>query len=551
MDTAAPLGENTMIQTYPRQWISRVLVCLSAAIGVGLCGCGPKQPAGESNPPLQAAKSTAATQVAVTPIGTRTITQTIDVTGALNTLNDVTVGAKIAGKIAAVYFREGDHVRAGQIVAQQDPADLRAQYDQAYANYLTAQSKVAQAIVALQNAQTNLQLTKDQTAVAVKQAQAALSAAKEQASVVRLGARKQEREQAQENVDAASAERDRAKADLDRAAAEMRRTAADLKRYQDLAKQDAIAPQQLDQATAAAESAEAARVSGEAAYSSADARFRSAKQALSLVQEGSRPEDIRRAQAATDQAQQALVAARSNRDQITLRANDVENARVGIRSAGAGVKQAKAAMDLARQGLNDASIVSPITGIVAERKVEPGMQLGAGKDVMRIVALNTIYFDGQLSETQYSQVHAGQAVDVRVDAIPGVKYAGVISKIFPIASPTARSFTIRIALSNAAGKLRPNLFARGQIMLATHTNALVAPRDAVLDINGTTGHVFVAAGDHAEERKVTLGIENMREIEITSGLQKGDKVVTVGQASLQDGDKILAQGGSASTSLSK
>jgi multidrug efflux pump subunit AcrA (membrane-fusion protein) len=64
------------------------------------------------------------------------------------------------------------------------------------------------------------------------------------------------------------------------------------------------------------------------------------------------------------------------------------------------------------------------------------------------------------------------------------------------------------------------------------------PRDAVLDRDGSTGHVFLAAGDKAEERKVTIGIENLHELEITSGLQKGDKIVTVGQATLQNGDKI-------------
>jgi HlyD family secretion protein len=516
------------------------VACLAAA------GCKPK-PSGERAPLLQPARSQAATQVVATPVATRTITQKIDVTGALNTLNDVTVGVKIAGKIAAVYFREGDRVRAGQIVAQQDTADLKAQYDQAYANYLSAQSKLAQAQVALHNAETTVQWTRDQTTSAVKQAQAALAAAREQAAVVKEGARTQERQQAQENVDAAKSDRDRAKADLDRAAAEKRRTAADLKRYQDLAKQDAIAPQQLDQAQAAADSADAAYTSGQAAYSSSDARYRSAVQALSLVQEGSRPEDLRRAQATVDQAQQMLVAARSNRDQVTMRANDVENARANIRAGQAGVEQAKAALDLARQGLSDASIVSPITGIVAERKAEPGMQLGAGKDVMRIVALSTIYFDAQLSENQYAQVHVGQPVDVRVDAVPGVRFAGTVSKIFPVASATARSFTVRITLSNEGGKLRPNLFARGEITLATHRNALVVPREAVLDINGSTGHVFVVAGDVAEDRKVTIGIETIRDIEITSGLQKGDRVVTVGQSSLQTGDRILmpnAAGGS-------
>ncbi len=525
-----------------------LVICSALAVTLAGAGCGPKPVASDSSPALQPAKSQAATQVAVTPVAVRSITQKIDVTGTLNTLNDVTVGVKIAGRIAAVYFREGDHVRAGQIVAQQDTADLKAQFDQAYANYLSAQSKLLQARVALQTAQTTVQWTRDQTASAVSQAEAVLAGAREQAAVVRQGARQQERQQAREAVEAARYDRDRAKADLDRAAAERRRTAADLKRYQDLAKQDAVAPQQLDQAQAASDSAEAAYTSGQAGFDTADARYRSAVQAQSLVQEGSRPEEIRRAQASVDQSQQALTAARSNRDQVRLRADDVENVRAGIRTAEAGVKQAKAAEDLAHQALSDASIVSPITGIVAERKAEPGVQLGAGKDVMRIVALKTIFFDAQLSETQYASVHIGQPVDVFVDALPGTKLVGTVGKIFPVASATARSFTVRITLPNDNNKLRPNQFARGQITLATHRAALTVPREAVLDVNGGTGHVFLVAGDHAEERKVTVGIDTMRDIEITSGLREGDKVITVGQSSVQNGDKVLVPGAGAPAS---
>jgi len=514
------------------------VISVSALSILSAAGCKPNPPANTGAVAVHPAVSQASTPVVVTPVSRQTISRKIDVTGTLNTPNDVTVGVKIAGRISAVYFREGDRVRAGQIVAQQDTADLKAQYDQAYANYLAAESKLAQSRTSLQNALTTVKWTKDQTSSAVKQAEAALRAANEQAAIVKRGARDQERQQAQENVDAAKAERDRAQADLERAASEQRRTASDLKRYQDLAKQDAIAAQQLDQAKSAAESADAALSSGKAAFNSADARYRSALQGLSLIKEGSRPEDIRHAQDLVDQAKQALVAAKSNVDQVALRNSDVENMRSSIKGSEAGVRQAAAALNLARQALNDASIVSPITGIVAERKAEPGMQLAAGKDVLRIVALTTIYFDAQLPETQYSFVRVNQPVEVRVDAVPGTTFPGAVSKIFPVASATARSFTVRVTISNASGRLRPNLFARGQVTVETHPNVLVVPRSAVLDLTGNNGSVFVLAGDHAERRKVTIGIDTMRDVEIRSGLHEGDKVITAGQASVQDGDKI-------------
>jgi len=485
-----------------------------------LAGCHRGGQAAAPPATAQRAAQQLATEVSVTPARTATISETAEVTGSLSALHDVTVGVKNGGKVVAVYAREGDMVRAGQTVAQQDTSDLQAQLEQQQANLASARTKLEQAKVAYQNALTTLQWTKDQTSAAVRQAEAALEAAKEQAAVVKEGARPQERQQAQETVAAAKAERDQARSDL--------------KRYEDLYRQQAISAQQLDQAQSVADSAEA--------------RYNSAVQALSLIQAGSRPEDIRRAQAAVDQANQALAAAQSNRDQVNMRRADVDTARAGILAADAGVHQAQAALQLAEQAIRDAAIRSPITGVVAERKVEPGMQLTTVKpDVMRIVALDAIFFDAQVSETQYAAIRAGQLVTVTVDALPSRAFHGVVSKIYPVAS-TARSFTVRISIRNEGNLLRPQMFARGRIDLATHNNAIVVPHDVVLDYSGTGGRVFVAVskptGTVAEERKVRTGFETPRTIEILSGIRPGDRVVTSGQAQLQDGDKIQVLPGS-------
>lgn len=491
------------------------LVCASGALAAAAC----RRSAPPSAPvaPVQPVRSLA-TQVSVTPVEVGPISDTADVTGALNSRNDVTVGIKVAGKIVAVYPREGDVVKQGQVVADQDPTDLRNQLDQQIANLAAAQSKLDSARAAYQSAATTLAWTNDQTASAIKQEQAALEAAREEAQVVRQGARPQERQEAQETVVAA-------KADLDKAR-------SDLKRYEDLYRQEAVSAQELDQAQSIADSAQA--------------RYNSAVQALSLVREGSRPEDIRRAQDAVDQANSALAAAQSNRDQVAMRRADVASARAGILSAEAGVSQSQAAVRLAQQALRDARIRSPINGVVAERKVEPGMQLAITKpDVMRIVQLDDIYFDAQLSETQYELAQIHEPVRIRVDALPGKTFSGTVTSIYPVAASGSRTFTVRISIRNEGKLLRPQMFARGTIVLSTHSDALLVPRDAVLDNNGKTGRVFIDANGIAEERTVRLGFANYRRVEVTSGLRHGDLVITTGQAELEDGDRIQTSGGSA------
>lgn len=509
-----------------RMWRYRLaLLGLATALtGTALVGCNRGGDAAAKQKAVPASATEQAILVSVSPVRVGSISNVADVTGALNTLNDVTVGVKIAGKVSAVYVREGDLVRAGQIVAEQDKADLQAQLEQQSANLESAKTRLDQAKVAYKNAQITLTLTDEQTKSAIRQAQAGLVSAQQQAVITKKGARQQELEQSEQNVLSAKANRDKARADL--------------KRYQDLYRQQAIAAQQLDQAQAAADSA--------------DAAYNSAVQALSLMKEGNRPEDIRRAEASVEQARQTLVTAQANRQQVDLRRADVETARVGIETAEASVKQAQAALDLAKQGLSDADIRSPIDGVVAERKVEPGMQLGAGKDVARIVSLQHIYFDAQLSATQYAQVQSGMLVKITVDALPGRSFQGHVSKIYPVASSTARSFTVRIDIANEGYTLRPQMFARGQIVLDTHSHALLIPRDAVLDFSGSGGSVFIAVtkpGEDkpvAEKREVKIGFTTFREVEVTSGLKEGDKVVTAGQGQLDNGSKLQIEAATAS-----
>lgn len=501
-----------------------LLLLMLAAGGIGGSGCqrgGGAASAGSA----QTTASVAAVQVGVTPARVQPVSEVLEVTGALNALRDVTVGVKAGGKLAAVYFREGDVVRAGQVVAQQDPADLQAQVDaahaqvrQAQANLALARARLEQARVAEQSARTTLRLTDEQTRASVKQAEASLVAAQQQAAIVEEGARPQERQQAEENVAAARADRDKARADL--------------KRYQALYREQAISAQQLDQAQAIADAA--------------DARYNAAVQALSLIREGARQEERRRAQAQVDQAREALAAAVASRDQVKLRQADLENARAGVRSAFAGVQQAQAALQqaqaslrLAEQALRDTAVVSPIHGVVAERKAEPGTPLSTAKpDVMRIVDLDSIYFDAQLSETQYARVRAGMPVTIRIDALPGRTFPGRVAKIFPVASATARAFTVRIAIQNQDRMIRPQMFARGEIRLATRPNAVVVPRDALLDYDRQSGRIMVARGSRVEERRVRTGVMQGGVIEIVEGLRPGERVITTGQAQVRDGDTI-------------
>lgn len=512
-----------MISKTPHLMQRSVLLVAVAIFGAVVGGCSRT-----AAPEKREAQGHGGTAVTVAPAIRRDISKSVEVTGSLVALNDVVVGARMAGKVTAVLMREGDPVTVGQIVATMDMVDYQAQVESARANLDAAVARQHQANILAEQARNqvsqaemNLDVTDKSTAAALAVARAALTSAEQTLSVVRQGARQQEREQAQQQVRAA-------KANLDK-------LSADLKRMKELYQDQAISASQLDQV--------------QASYDAAEASYRTALEALSLVQEGARKEDIRKAELAVEQAQEGLKKAEADRRLVDLRKADVANARAALRSAQAGVataeqsvRQARAALDIAKNALNNAYVRAPVNGYVAARLAEPGQQLGAGGPIVRIVAPGSVYFQATVSESEYADLAVGQPVEVTVDALPNRKYAGRVTRIFPVASSAARSFTVRVDFQGDS-RLRPQMFARGMINVGTHRNATLVNKDAVI-FGGTDSEatVFVVdANNRAEERKVRVGFSNPEFVEILSGVKPGDRVVVAGQNVLRNGDTVTVR----------
>lgn len=511
----------------------RGVAAASMLIAVG-CGKPPaKSPGGAAAP---ASDTVSAAVVIVAPAQRRDIRKTVDVTGQLVALQDVVVGAEGGGRLAAVNVQEGDSVSAGQTVAVMDTTELSAQLQQAQSNVTAALTREQQARVALsqarnqlQSARTQLALTDKTTANAVRQAKSGVDLALQKLAVVRVGARPQERAQAEEQVRSAQANYDKARSDL--------------KRYQALYREQAVSASQLDEK--------------QAAFDSAQAQLNSAQQALSLIREGARQEDIRQAEIAVQQARDTLARSEADRATVQLRREEVQNAEVGIRSAQAGIEtaqagtqQSRAGLRIAQEALSQAYIKSPINGIVAERRAEPGSQLMQGGAVMRIVNPKSVYFQAVVSESQFAQTREGQPAEVRVDALPGRVFAGRVTRILPVASAAARSFNVRISIPPYPG-LRSQMFARGSLLIDTRRGATVVRKEAVLyDPVTKTARIFVSKPSGvAEERKVTTGYTDNGNIEIVSGVNPGEQIIVTGQTTLQNGDKVRVESANGKSQL--
>ncbi len=464
-----------------------VLTVLLAASVFTTAGCGRK--AGTKN-----TKEDTGISVMVAAARRGDITSVVEVSGNIKALKTTALSAKVMGRVTSVPYREGDRVGAGTAVVIQDTADLRAQLQQAQATLAGAQARLSQAA-------TNAGVSDTQVESQVAQARAGLESANANLRMVKSGARTQERAQARNALASAKANYDNAKADQDR--------------MQSLYNQGALSPKQWEAV--------------QTQFRVAEAQYDSAKQAVSLMDAGAREEQVTAAEKQVVQASEGLKMAESNRAQKSLRQEDIKAAR-------AGVAQAKAGLAYAQQQLANAYIRTPIGGTVATRMTEPGQMAAPGTPVMQIVALDSIYLEAQVSEMDVDKVKIGQPVDVTVDALGDRKFRGSILKILPTSDVKSRQFTIRIAVINKTGELKPGMFAHGMIQVDKHIGVVIARKDAVMQTD-TTQAVYLVRDNVAKLAPVVTRFESAEEVEVV-GVQPGDELVVVGQDKLSDGVKV-------------
>ena len=494
---------------------------------MAVTGCGQKQGAA-GGAKKGGAGPNGPIPVEVATVQRGTIATTDPVTGSIAALQDVQLSARVSGRVIAVNDREGQVVRAGQVIVQQDSTDLQANVRAAQANVSQAQANVSSNVAKVAQANTNYTLAVQTAKQAVAQARAQVASARQNYLKIKGGSRPQQVLQGQSQLLLAKANLDNAKTILDRNTS--------------LFQQGAIAKADLDTA--------------QTNYAVLQQTYQNAKQALSLTVQGNQSEDIAAALAQLQQQQANLQTAIANQQTVQLRRDDITAAQAALQQAKAAVQQQQATLAFDEQQVSYTQIRSPIDGIVAAREVEPGQIASPGANLMRIVNVKTVYYEPTISETDFSQTSVGDPVQVQVDALPGRSFNGVVKAVYPAASSGSRQFTLRVAVPNPNNELRPGMFARGTLLADVHRNVVVIPVSALVPVatdasaatsEGTaTGgtnlppqQVFlVGPGGKAVARKVGTGIVTASQVEITRGLNPGDSLITVGQGQLQPGQPV-------------
>lgn len=183
---------------------------------------------------------------------------------------------------------------------------------------------------------------------------------------------------------------------------------------------------------------------------------------------------------------------------------------------------------------------SPIDGLVNKLYVDPGEFAGKGAPVADLVNIDRIRINVNAPELDVRFLKVGQKARVTVDAFPGRQWLGRVDFLAFKADPATRTFKVRVVVDNPDRRIRPGMIARATFLRRVIPNALAAPLFAILDKGGER-IIFVEKNGVARARTISIGIIDNDQVQITKGLEPGDRLIVVGQTEVEDGMKVKVQ----------
>ena len=472
------------------------------------------------------------------------VTQSYDGVGTVEAPLDVKVSSKVTGRILSISKEPGDAVTAGEVLAQIDPSDLRAQMQQQQANLDQARYKLAQGVsgTSPNDVQILTVIAQDQAALA--SAEANQSQVQQNASQL-VAAADAAVVDAQAKVDSASSTITNSTAQIRSAQANLANAQSQYNRTHTLFVQGYQAAQDVDTAMTAVkvqqgalDVAQAVLASSNSGYQSAVAERDAAHRQADVVKTQQKASIISAA-AQAHQAAAALQFASANRSQKLAYEQSLEALKAAVAATQAQLRDSQVL-------LAETVIRAPISGFVTDRSMDPGMVATEGTPILSVRYIRDVWVTVPVPEDQSRHIQVGQLANVAFDSIPGKTFTGKVTQVPPSGDPTTREFPITVTLDNSQGLIKPGMFGRVHFITANSGAKVVVPPEAIQhDKNGA----FVTVVDEANvahRHPVTLGLSDPSGVVVLSGVQPLDRVVVLSTLAVKDGQKVrLPTGGGA------
>lgn len=193
--------------------------------------------------------------------------------------------------------------------------------------------------------------------------------------------------------------------------------------------------------------------------------------------------------------------------------------------------------ELPGQDFRDYQVKAPASGVVAKLMVDPGAMVSPAVPIASIINMDRLKITASVIESDISRVHLGIRAEIEVPAYPDRDFAGSISNILPIVDPMSHTAKIEIAIPNSSHVLKPGMSGTVRLLLGRHDNALTVPRSALIEKMGEK-YVYLFKDGTARKADIQTGYDDGGKVEVTSGIQAGDQIITTDLNVLKDGAKV-------------
>ncbi len=289
-------------------------------------------------------------------------------------------------------------------------------------------------------------------------------------------------------------------------------------------------------------------------YEQAEASYKSALQSAS--------QDLQVAKEQLDAAQKLYDAREALYKEGAIAAKDVEDSSIALTQARNQYDLAQKAYNLkvaqgqltaakgktvsAQAQLNYTKIVSPMNGVVSDRPYYAGETPSSGSPILTVMDLSSVVARAYVSPQQAAELHVGDPASLS----PGggaPELPGKVTVVSPALDPNSTTVQVWVQAPNPGARLKPGSTVSLSVVAKTVKDALVVPAEAILTApDGTTSVMVIGQDGQAHQTSVKTGIREGGDVQILSGLRKGEQVVAAGAYGLTDGTKVTVSASPAS-----
>jgi len=204
------------------------------------------------------------------------------------------------------------------------------------------------------------------------------------------------------------------------------------------------------------------------------------------------------------------------------------------------LEQANSSAAIAGKNLSNCTITAPTDGVIGSKSLEPGSNVVPGFSIFDLVTISDVYVRISVPENEINRIKKNQTASISIPALGSSPFHGKVEKIGVLANKLSKTYEVKVRVHNPDLKIKPGMVCDLELSIEDQEAALTIPYKAVIKDKDGFNYVFLTTPQTktAIKKQIQLGRFINNQVEVVSGLSKGDILIISGQHKIKDGSKL-------------